>query len=253
MNTIHPTSELLRIAKALLAEDIAPRISKVETLPDGTAVWLVDGNSLRTKLDEEFTNFGHHWLKDYIPEDEFWIDREAAPNEYDFFVAHLQKEAELMKGGKSYNEAITEADKVEAVMRRQQGDVKKLIDQHRGVLDTKLAHKRLWKKLENGIEVWIINGRLIRSIYTDFTAGGHPHVYEWVPSANGSGADEIWIDDDIMPEERGFVLLHELHEYNLMEKGWPYSKAHNDSSRVESRCRQNPDELHDALSAEGWT
>jgi hypothetical protein len=80
----------------------------------------------------------------------------------------------------------------------------------------------------------------------DFTAGGHDHVYEFVPEG------EIWIDDAIEEKERGFVLLHELHERNRMATGLPYSTAHNESSRLEYHCRHHPDELHDALAAEGW-
>ena len=61
------------------------------------------------------------------------------------------------------------------------------------------------------------------------------------------------MDDDIEESERGYVLLHELHERNRMATGWPYSKAHAESSRLEYRCRHHPDELHDALGKEGWT
>jgi hypothetical protein len=43
-----------------------------------------------------------------------------------------------------------------------------------------------------------------------------------------------------------------LHERNRMAKGWPYSKAHAESSELEYRCRHHPDELHEALAAEGW-
>ena len=103
------------------------------------------------------------------------------------------------------------------------------------------------KKLENGISVWIVNGRLVRSVfYIDFTAGGHDYVYEFVPH------NEVWIEDDVEEKERGFVLVHELHERNLMAKGWTYNKAHADASRLEYRCRRHPDELHDALTSEGW-
>jgi hypothetical protein len=71
----------------------------------------------------------------------------------------------------------------------------------------------LWKKLENGVRVWIVNGRLVRSAFDiDFTAGGHDHVYEFVPEG------EVWAE----------------------------------SSRLEFRCRHHTDELHDALTTEGW-
>ena len=80
----------------------------------------------------------------------------------------------------------------------------------------------------------------------DFTAGGHDYVYEFVPE------NEVWIDNDIEQQEHGYVLLHELHERNRMAAGWPYSRAHAESSLLESRCRHHPDQLHDALAAEGW-
>ena len=97
------------------------------------------------------------------------------------------------------------------------------------------------------MSVWIVNGRFVRSVFDiDFTEGGHDHVYEFVP------ANEVWIDDAIVEKERGFVLLHELHERNRMEAGLPYSQAHAESSHIEFQCRHHPDELHDALAAEGW-
>ena len=69
------------------------------------------------------------------------------------------------------------------------------------------------RKLESGLSVWIINGRLVRSGFDDdFTEGGHDYVYEFVPR------DEIWIDNDLEEVERPYVLLHELHERNLMAK-----------------------------------
>ena len=80
----------------------------------------------------------------------------------------------------------------------------------------------------------------------DFTEGGHDYVYEFVPE------NEVWIDDDIAEKERGYVLLHELHERNRMARGWLYNKAHAESSRLEYRCRHHPEELHEALAAEGW-
>ncbi len=108
-------------------------------------------------------------------------------------------------------------------------------------------HERLWKALENGVHVWLVNGRLVRSCYDiDFTEGGHDYVYEFVPR------DEVWIDDDIHDNENGFVLFHELHERNLMAKGMDYDAAHEDASRLERRYRNYPAELHEALANEGW-
>jgi len=211
------------------------------------AVWIVDGSYIRGHVDEEFTNFGQHYRYSYIPLKEFWIDQEARQDEHQFFIEHLLAEFQLMQKGVPYDRALTEADRRERLERRRAGDVGRLTRHGRKLPDGHDVHDRLWKKLDGGLAVWIVNGRLVRSVFDiDFTAGGHDYVYEFVPE------NEVWIDDDIVEPERGYVLLHELHERNLMAKGWAYGKAHADSSRLEFHCRHHPDELHDALAAEGW-
>jgi hypothetical protein len=210
-------------------------------------VWIVDGSYVRGHVDEEFTNFGQHYRYPYIPLDELWIDQEAHGDERRFFIEHLLVEHRLMAKGARYEEALVEADRVERRERRRAGDVRRLTHNGHKLPDGKDVHERLWKTLESGLGVWIVSGRLVRSVFDiDFTAGGHDYVYEFVPQ------NEVWIDDDIQEQERGYVLLHELHERNRMAQGLPYSKAHAESSRLEYRCRHRPDELHDALAAEGW-
>ena len=223
-----------------------PYLQKDETRGD-YQVWIVDGAYIRGHIDEEFTNFGQHYRYSYIPVKEFWIDKEAEHDERRFFIDHLLVEHDLMAKGATYADAITQADHVERKERRRAGDVRKIENQGNRLPDASKVHESLWKKLENGISVWIVNGRLVRSAFDiDFTAGGHDHVYEFIPTG------EVWIDDAIEKEERGFVLLHELHERNRMSAGMPYSQAHNESSKLEFHCRHHPDELHDALAAEGW-
>ena len=223
-----------------------PYLSKVESRGD-FQVWIVDGSYIRSHIDEEFTNFGQHYRYRYIPENEFWIDQEAEHDERSFFIDHLLVEHELMAKGMPYDEALVEADRSERRERRRAGDVRKVTHHGQQLPDASAVHERLWKKLENGVGVWIVNGRLVRSVFDiDFTAGGYDHVYEFVPEG------EVWIDDAIEEKERGFVLLHELHERNRMAEGVTYSQAHAESSKLEFRCRHHPDELHDALAAEGW-
>ena len=210
-------------------------------------IWIVDGPYIRGHVDEEFTNFGQHYRYPYIPDKEFWLDQEAEQDERRFFIEHLLVEHDLMAKGATYDDALIKADQAERKERRRSGDIRKVTHQGKALPDAGKVHKHLWKKLEEGVSVWIVNGRLVRSAFDiDFTAGGHDHVYEFVPEK------EVWIDDAIEERERGFVLLHELHERNRMESGWPYSKAHDESSRLEFRCRHHPDELHDALANEGW-
>ena len=210
-------------------------------------VWVVDGAYVRGHIDEEFTNYGQHYRFNYIPKGELWLDREAAQDETQFFIDHLLAEHRLMAKGAPYEKAIVEADRIERKERRSAGDFRLLRKRGHALPDAERVHKRLWKQLENGVGVWIVSGRLVRSVFdVDFTEGGHDYVYEFVPE------NEVWIDDDIEEEERGYVLVHELHERYLMAKGQPYSKAHADSSRIEYHCRHHPDELHEALATEGW-
>lgn len=227
--------------------DIRPAyLEKVDQYGDLT-VCIVDGSYIRGNLGREFTNFGHHYTFKFIPENELWIDKEAAPDERDFFIAHLLIEHRLMARGAPYEKALDIAGKVERRKRRRAGDLKRLTKNGKKLPDPHDVKLRLWKKLENGVSVWVVDGRLVRSaFYIDFTAGGHDCVYEFVPD------NEIWIDNDIDEDERPYVLLHELHERNLMAKGWTYPKAHVDSSRLEYRCRKCPDEVHDCLNKEGW-
>ncbi len=210
-------------------------------------VWIVDGSYVRGHIDEEFTNFGHHYSFSSIPKNELWIEKETKDDERRFFIDHLLVEHRLMSQGVPYDKALEEADKVERKERRRAGDVSRLTHRGKELPDGREVHQRLWKKLEDGVSVWIINGRLVRSVFDiDFTEGGHDYVYEFVPES------EVWIDDAIEEKERSYVLLHELHERNRMAGGWPYNKAHAESSRIEYRCRHHPDELHEALAAEGW-
>ena len=223
-----------------------PHIEKIDERDD-LQIWVVDGTYIRGHVDEEFTNFGQHFRYPYIPEHELWIDREGDPDERHFFIDHLLVERRLMKEGMPYEKALELADREERKERRRAGDVRRLTQGGKRLPSGADVHERLWKKLENGVSVWIVDGRLVRSVFDiDFTAGGHDYVYEFVPS------NEVWIDDDIQEAERGCVLLHELHERNRMATGWPYSKAHAESSHIEYHCRRRPDELHDALAAEGW-
>ncbi len=211
-------------------------------------IWRVDGSYIRGNIDEEFTNFGQHYRYLYIPENELWIDREAEHDERQFFIDHLLVEHRLMAAGLPYDKALPEADRQERKERRRAGDLDRVTHHGKALPDGKQCHERLWKKLENKLSIWIVNGRLVRSIFDiDFTEGGHDYVYEFVPE------NEVWIDDAIVDLERGYVLLHELHERNRMAKGWIYNKAHAESSRLEYSCRHHPDELHDKLIQEGWT
>src|SRR5450756_1443398 len=121
------------------------------------SIWTVDGTYVRTHLDEEFTNYGQHYAFKCIPENEFWLDKEAENDEQRFFIDHLLTEHKLMVKGVPYDDALEAADKIEMAERKKSGDVRKL-SKGGNLPDPKKVHVRLWKKLESGLSVWIVNG-----------------------------------------------------------------------------------------------
>ncbi len=210
------------------------------------SIWLVDGAYIRKNIDEEFSNFGHHYSFEEIPKREIWLDKEGDADEMRFFIHHAMVERRLMVRGKDYDDARAQANKEERRMRAKAGDLRKVIS-GKGLPDSDKVHMQLWKTLPDGTQVWMVSGRLVRSVYDiEFTEGGHEHVYEYIPRG------EVWIDDDIHENERGFVLFHELYERNLMKNGMDYDTAHDRASKKEKHYRHHPDELHEALAAEGW-
>jgi hypothetical protein len=220
-----------------------PYIKKVDQIGPLT-VWIVDGQYVRKNIDEEFTNFGQHFRFRFIPLHEFWIDQEHGLGELQFFIDHLLVEHRLMTGGMTYDKALEKADAVEKKERRKTELIREISRLPRvGVVEN--IHKRLLKKYSGAVKVWVVKGELVRSLYfIDFTEGGHDQVYHFVPK------NEVWLDDDLGPGERRFVLLHELHERHLMTLGWPYVKAHRSASRIEYHCRAHPEDLEADLRLE---
>ncbi|MEK7504361.1 MAG: hypothetical protein AAB550_02585 [Patescibacteria group bacterium] len=208
-----------------------PYIRELEEV-DGFKVWEVDGKYIRDNTDREFTNFGQHFRFPFIPKHEFWIDHEAHPGETKFFIDHMIIEWQLMDQGKKYDYAIGVADKKELAERKKfRADPKKLYI----------------KKLEERgeVTVWLVDGELVRDLYyIEFTEGGHHYVYDFVPKY------EVWLDDDLETAELPYVLLHELHERNLMHTGLTYNHAHHSSSIIEYKCRRDPSKLEEYIKFE---
>lgn len=208
-------------------------------------IWSVDGGTVRKDIDEEFTNFGQHFRFKFIPEYEFWIDKEAVPDERKFFIEHLLIEWQLMKKGLSYESAIDIADSRERSERIKSGDHEKITGKG-GLPDVSKVHLKLLNKTNGGLSVWLIDGRLVRSnFYVEFTSGGHNLVYPFIPK------DEVWIDNDLSKEEQPFTLLHELYERQWMSKGLTYPQAHKRASRLEWYTRLSPAKLASNLAKLG--
>lgn len=201
----------------------------------GFKVWIVDGEYVRANLDREFTNYGQHYRFTFIPEDEFWIDKQKVPGEENFYVNYLLIENRLMAKGMDYAQAVDKANAVERKERMKEYLIRKGIEKKQKIKENaESVHKRLLKKYSKKLKVWIVDGRMVRDLFfIDFTEGGHDRVYPFIPTG------EIWLDDDLTLREIKFVLLHEVHERNLMGLGEDYHTAHESSSEIEYFCRHN--------------
>jgi len=222
-----------------------PYLRKLESIEDFD-VWEVDGKYVRDNVDREFTNFGQHFRFPFIPLREFWIDKQFGADESRYFIDHMITEWNLMSEGKSYDYALESADKLEVKERKKSASTKKaekVVSISPDVVP-KNVYKEKLKQFE-GVDVWVISGVLVRGLYfIDFTEGGHHFVYDFIPF------NEVWLDDDLNPTERDFVLLHELHERYLMHTGWTYEHAHHSSSIIEYKCRRDPKQLKERMAAE---
>ena len=86
-------------------------------LPDGVRVSMVDGAFLRSKIDVDIIGGGHHYVYNYIPEDEIWLEN-LTPSEQRFILVHEVVERLIMKYRDwDYDESHATANFVEAMFR----------------------------------------------------------------------------------------------------------------------------------------
>ena len=104
-------------------------------------------------------------------------------------------------------------------------------------VNLKKLQKKLYKKVKdkenNDMLVYLVNGIYVRNrLCVDFTMGGHPYVYSFIPEG------EMWIDRSMSKFDIKIVIQHELTEYNAMKydnKG--YYDAHTKASNEEIKSR----------------
>lgn len=190
---------------------------------------LVDGAWIRSHLDVDFTNGGHHFTRRYIPRLEVWIDREApGAGELDFLLRHQLRERAFMEAGVPYLRALARANRFERRERRA------LLDEPELPLGEARARARrqLVGRLD-GDELWVVDGRAVRDRFDpNFTGGGHHWRYRFIPRR------EIWIDDAVAERELDFTVAHEAHELGLMRSGMSYNDAHDRALTVERALRR---------------
>ena len=194
---------------------------------DGYDVWVVDGEYIRKHLNTEFNNFGSHGMFGaLIPVKELWLDKEQSPDESKYYIRHMLVLEDGIKRGLPYSEARKIATDKEATMRAR----------------SKVPHGVYIRKLaefcKDGCQVWLVSGEGVRKVLVSFVAGGHDLVYpQLIPPG------EIWIDNDIVPEGRGYVYDHEIYERNRMKKGLTYPQAHEEAASIEQKLRFSDDKV----------
>jgi len=218
-----------------------PYVKKIGKISSFT-IWLVDDKYIREKICEDFVNLGQHRIFKFIPKNEFWINREADSEEDHFYADHLLMENRLMKKGFSYDMAYMIAAAAEKRERMKSKLAKRLVKiKSKKTLVDKI-HKKILKKIGN-LKIWLISGESVRDEFLiGFGGGGHDKVYHFIPK------NEIWIDDDIPPSERKFIIIHELKERKLMSRGRKYHDAHFVATELEDIARKNPRKVKEIMS-----
>lgn len=203
------------------------RLKEAARMLDMTA-FIVDGQYIRNNLDPDFTNFGQHYRFNFIPENEFWIDKEhGGDSELPFFLAHLLVEHRLMAHGTDYKRALEQANQIEKLERLKTDGI--VLNKHiKPDVLADQAHIEIVNSNKD-VVIWRVNGRIVRDLaYNDFTEGGHGYVYTFIPK------NEIWIDNDVAPQEVPYIVVHEAWERLLMKDGKKsYKKAHAAANEIE--------------------
>lgn len=89
-----------------------------ETCPHGLEVVLVDGTHVRDHYDSDFSQGGNGYRYRFIPRGEIWVDEQISREEWSLIAFHECTEAELMRGGASYDRAHAQAKRLEDDARR---------------------------------------------------------------------------------------------------------------------------------------
>lgn len=171
---------------------------------------------------EEFGDFGTRAeFPDMIGENEIWIADTAGP-ERRFWIDAGIAQLQALENGASPEEAYEAGLRKEAAERERATGGKDAAATHGTI------RKTPWRELADNTKIMLVDGAQVRDQFkTDWSQGGHSEVYPWIPR------DEVWIDADMHPRERPYLLLHELLERQLMRGGMNYDRAHEIASHAE--------------------
>lgn len=193
---------------------------------------------------QDFGNYAMHDSYAEIPDGEVWMSDHLDPYEIRIFKEMAEYEQKWLQSGVSPQTSYENSVRFGNLLRvpqREPVQYEFYFAIHEVVVD-------------------IVDGRHVRDKHhSQFTQGGHGHVYEWLRPKN-----EIWIER-LQMGETPFIVIHELTELLLMrDRGWSYAKAHMVASDVERWHRLNfpglglaptnavKDFLQSIFSNQGW-
>jgi hypothetical protein len=187
--------------------------------------------------DEEFTNFAtHDEFPKLIGSREIWIDERLFENEGVFYVVNALTRLESRSAGLTEETSNDAGLEVERLLRERLLRVKYRDGRpHRRIPDRIYdRHYATLPDLQRPIDVWLVEGNLVRSYYkTDYCEGGHGYVYAWVPNS------QIWAEYDLELSELPYIVAHEYMELRLMrDRGLSYDRAHTFAAREEYELRE---------------
>jgi hypothetical protein len=87
----------------------------------GLSIWIVDGYMVRKNIYPDFGFSGNDLSYHFIPENEIWIDGQISCEETEYSIITEMKERELMKQGKSYDDAYSDAIDLSQKIRQDMG------------------------------------------------------------------------------------------------------------------------------------
>jgi len=68
---------------------------------------------VRSVFDIDFTEGGHDYVYEFVPENEVWIDNDVEELERPYVLVHELHERNCMAAGLTYNQAHTESSRLE--------------------------------------------------------------------------------------------------------------------------------------------
>lgn len=92
-------------------------------------IWLVDGNSIRTDMEVDFIGGGHHFVYDFVPYNDVWIDIDTGDIDTIFYLIHELAERALMMRGMDYDSAHDRANQYELKVRNDPTKIDELLSQ----------------------------------------------------------------------------------------------------------------------------